>query len=258
MKLNPGQWFLVILVGIVLLVAVAVAAWWFWLRPNTNGDIGSYKDASRDALVIATDSYGDVANKIVYLDQGWAPADSMDFYTHTQGSRLIPYSWFLAIEQPGNDQPFREPANMARLRYLPQKANEFNPDGLPVGFVKDPKRAGGEEDWLGLNCAACHTTQINYKQTGYRIDGGPTMGDQVTLLTELTQALNSTVADPAKFDRFAGKVLAKGHTEADKTKLKEQLSNATRCKDSGLRTVPHSFRAACTALRRLLPSLKNP
>ena len=31
-----------------------------------------------------------------------------DFYFTSQGSQLVPYEWFLALEQPENDRPFRE------------------------------------------------------------------------------------------------------------------------------------------------------
>jgi hypothetical protein len=68
----------------------------------------------------------------------------------------------------------------------------MNPDGLPVGFAKD---AGDERAWLGFNCAACHTTEIHYKGVGYRIDGGPAMGDIRGLLLTLTEALKATRDD---------------------------------------------------------------
>ncbi len=222
MNKSPS-WIGVLLVGVVLALFAGFVIWWKWPPPIINTALSSYKEATRDALVATADPYGDVADTIVYLDQGWTPAESMDFYTHTQGSRLLPYPWFLALEQPANERPFREPANITRLRYLPQKANAINPDALPVGFVKDPKRPGGQEDWLGMNCAACHTTQVNYQKVGYRIDGGPTMADHETFLNELTLALKNTLADSAKFERFAAKVLPKDHTDADKSKLQARL-----------------------------------
>jgi hypothetical protein len=203
-----------------------------WLGPKVATSppcaLESYKDPSRHALVLSKDPYGDVVEKIVYLEQGWEPKDSMDFYTRTQGSRLLPYSWFLHLEQPENEQRFRDPANITRLRYLPQSPNDCNPDGLPVGFVKDPKRKDGKEDWLGQTCSACHTTQINYNKVGYRIDGGPTMADQETFLRELAQALKNTAENQAKFDRFAANVLGAGHSKKDKDDLKTQLAQVSK------------------------------
>src|SRR5207249_982584 len=69
---------------------------------------------------------------------------------------------------------------------------------------------------------------INYQKVGYRIDGGPTMGDQVTFLNELTLALKNTLEDSAKFERFAANVLPRGHSDADKASLKEQLGTVSK------------------------------
>jgi hypothetical protein len=40
-------------------------------------------------------------------DQGWNDTDRNWFYTTTQGSRMVPWEWFLALEQPGGGGPFR-------------------------------------------------------------------------------------------------------------------------------------------------------
>ena len=163
---------------------------------------------TRHAAPASAGSQGDSAERIVYLEQGWSPIDSALFYTSNQGSRLVPYGWFLALEQPTSEQLFRDNRNIDRLRFLPRKPSPLNPHGLPVGFVKDPAEQPGKIDWLGLTCAACHTAQVNYKGVGYRIDGGPGLGDIQTLLHELTASLQATHDDDARFARFAARVLA--------------------------------------------------
>ena len=40
------------------------------------------------------------SDKPAYLSQGWSGADRTMFYTTSQGSQLLPYDWFLALEQP--------------------------------------------------------------------------------------------------------------------------------------------------------------
>src|SRR3954470_1255627 len=87
---------------------------------------------SRNALEGAADPMGETVSRIAYLDQGWRPEESQRFYFTPQGSQLIPYDWFLALEQPGNRELFRDNRNLERLRYLTQKADAMNPDGLPV------------------------------------------------------------------------------------------------------------------------------
>ena len=149
-------------------------------------------DAERGALTVAQDVFGDKATKIVYLDSGtdgqnWAPRDSLWFDNITQGSDLLPYDFFLSVEQP-NGKLFRDNDNMNRYRYLVRKPTFNNPDGLPVGLVKDDYQGRA---FMGFTCAACHTGQIDYKGTGIRIDGAPAMADMDTFLTDLSDDINA-------------------------------------------------------------------
>ena len=163
----------------------------------------------RNADVLTPDPLGESIQKVVYLDQGWSPGDSQRYYFTSQGSQILPYDWFLVLEQPENDHLFRDQENMLKFRYLAQKPDSMNPDGLPVGFAKDN---GRDRTWLGFTCAACHTGEVHYKGVAYRIDGGPALSDTTGLLRSLTGALKATRDQEAKFDRFAKKVL-KGHDE---------------------------------------------
>src|SRR5690606_35089936 len=117
-------------------------------------------DGDRHAQVEVQDSFGDSATRVVYPEQNWSGADSLWFYNVSQGSNLIPYDIFLHLEIAGGELLFRSDANMNRLRYLPQKPSLSNPDGLPVGWVKDDHQG---QQYIGFTCAACHTSQINYK-----------------------------------------------------------------------------------------------
>jgi len=77
------------------------------------------------------------APRLIYLEQGWSEAERQEFYHLTQGSQLLPYAWFLALEQPDSEALFRDDAHLASLGYLPAPADsEYNPDGLPgnTGF----------------------------------------------------------------------------------------------------------------------------
>jgi hypothetical protein len=182
----------------------------------------------------------------------------MEFYTRPQGSRLVPYSWFLALEQPGTAALFRDPAHLARLGFLTQKANPFNPDGLPVGFVKDPRRDDEKVDWFGFTCAACHTAEIHHNSTAFRIDGAPGQGDLDSFLTALTAALKATLDDPAKFERFAGKVLGAEPTARNRAELRDQLETIHRARREydAINRPPHSYGfARLDAFGRIVNSL---
>ena len=134
------------------------------------------------------------------------PARACTSTSRPQGSQILPYDWFLALEQPDSTTPFRDNQNILKYRYLAQNPGPHNPDGLPVGFV--PGKGTGR-NWLGMTCAACHTAEVRLGTTAYRVDGGPTGGDVQAFLTDLTRALQQTQTDPAKFGRFAARILAR-------------------------------------------------
>ncbi|MDH5479789.1 MAG: di-heme-cytochrome C peroxidase [Nitrosomonas sp.] len=158
------------------------------------------------------------AERVINLDQNWTTDTQQAFYFTSQGSRIMPYEWFLVLEQANSNKLFRSNKNIESLRYLPAQANSWNPDGLPVGFAKDKDH--NDKNWIGLTCAACHTTQIDYQGTQIRIDGGPTLGDFETFNQILVEALSATYQDPNKFTRFAKNILG---TDADNPSKRNQL-----------------------------------
>lgn len=174
----------------------------------------------RYAQIAPADSFGDSANRVIYPEQNWSSADSLWFYNTAQGSNLIPYSLFLHLETAESQTLFRSDANMNQLRYLPQKASAENPDGLPVGWVKDKY---ADKEYIGFTCAACHTGQINYQGVAIRIDGGTTLSDMELMLKKLSQALNASLEQPEKFERLAQKVLQEKYP-ADKEAFREELA----------------------------------
>ncbi|TXI27495.1 MAG: ribonuclease E [Nitrosomonas oligotropha] len=165
-------------------------------------------DSNRGAPISGIDKFGGQFSRIVYLDQGWSAADSLWFYTATQGSNLLPYSFFLVLEQSGSSALFRADENIDRYGYLPQRQTSSNPDGLPAGMVRDEYQG---KAYMGFTCAACHTTQINYQSTGIRIDGGPAYSDMETFMIDLAEALYATLENPEKLQRFVANVLQQGH-----------------------------------------------
>ncbi len=175
---------------------------------------------SRNAFVATKDPFGETVAKVVYLDQNWSPDESNRFYFTAQGSQIIPYDWFLALEQADSTTPFRDNQNILKYRYLAQEPGPLNPDGLPVGFVADQ---GVGRAWLGMTCAACHTNEIHLGGTAYRVDGAPTLGDIQGFLSAMIVAMQQTRADAAKFGRFATKVLGSHDSPPNRARLQAQL-----------------------------------
>jgi hypothetical protein len=171
--------------------------------------------------------------------QGWTANQRSDWYTATQGSRLMPLSWFNALEQPGSQAAFADQTYLGSFGYIPSDASRAEP--LPVGFAIDQQDdsnfkvsglqwyAGQKrgkktaEKWIGLNCAACHTGEVAYEGKSIRIDGGPALGDYQGFVEAVDLALHETQADGARFERFAAKVLAGKDTPANRASLKAKL-----------------------------------
>jgi hypothetical protein len=122
----------------------------------------------------------------------------------------MPYTWFLALEQPYAEKLFLDDKYLASFGYLPEAKNAANPDGLPIGFTKNPNKRG--EMWAGLTCAACHTGQFTYKGKTVRVDGGSMLSDLMAFQSAIVSALKATVAEHTKFERFARRVLGDKHT----------------------------------------------
>lgn len=153
------------------------------------------------------------------LDQGWNEEQRSWWYTTTQGSRLMPLSWAIALKTPDGALPFFGPDNLRRLGYLDNPHSQDNPLGLPVGFAIDANDSRSadlmcdrfpqtcfartmREPWIGLNCSACHTAEIEVGGTRIRVDGAPTHADFDDLVNGVHDALAATRNDGARLDAF--------------------------------------------------------
>lgn len=167
-------------------------------------------------------------NSVKRLSQGWSQWQSDWFHSTTQGSKFMPYAFYVALEQAGSQKSFNSAENLEKFRCIPRPTTKANPDHLPIGFVADPSPSLPatllkDTRSIGFTCAACHTAQINYKGTGLLIDGGPTLADMSALIVAIKDALEATVSDSEKFSRFAKKVLGDENTSAKRTLLKDEL-----------------------------------
>ncbi|MEP3279870.1 MAG: di-heme-cytochrome C peroxidase [Stappiaceae bacterium] len=209
-------------------IATAVILW--AMQPETSValdcDSGSFEGAFDTEVVVPQNLNCD---------------DRQAYWFTDQGSQIIPYLWFLNLEQADSTEKFSSSSNMDRLRYLPQKPTALNPDGLPIGFTLG-KAEGNisyrwiSDRWLGMTCSACHTGQVEYQGDKFLIDGAPTMGDFETMFGELATAMQATLEDDDKFDRFASGVIADSksrdiHGTKRKSKLRRQLRKMTTIRD---------------------------
>jgi len=147
------------------------------------------------------------------LEQAWNDDVRAKFWFTSQGSRIMPYTWFTWLEQADSQNLFRDARHMEELRYLPIDSSNMNPAGLPIGFALDKDKKSGLA-WVGLTCAACHTNQLDYLDTKILIEGAPTLANFVLFYHRLVNALNTTQKNDEKFKRFATRVLGADYNVA--------------------------------------------
>jgi hypothetical protein len=181
------------------------------------------------------------AAAVVDLDQGWSKAQANLWYESTQGSRLIPLSWFLALEQKDSLTPFLSDDNIRRYAYEPRTLTHST-IRLPRGFVVDRTDASGLprtnlrwtasqsaiEPWVGMTCSACHTATITYRGSTLTVQGAPTNADLQSFFEGLDASLEQTSSDPAKFARFSAQVLKKADSPANRQLLASALAQVVK------------------------------
>jgi len=181
------------------------------------------------------------------VTQGWTEAYRAAWYNADQGSRLMPLTWMKALEQPDQTPAagaapamFLDPVYLDTFRILPP----YRERDLPVGFAidrgddsalqKTHLRWYGEQtdggDWVGLNCAACHTAQMDYQGHTIRVDGGPSLFDFQGFIEKLDSALMQTRdsaaagANPGRWNRFVAGVLGHSDTPQNRAMLLSALN----------------------------------
>jgi hypothetical protein len=154
--------------------------------------------------------------ELVQLNQGWTDAQQYRFYHTAQGTRLLPYDWFMSLEQPCLSlmrcDLFAESTYLQRFGFLPSKPDqELNPGGLPIGFAyqKDFYDPENKQTYpvVGLTCAACHTGVIEYDKYAVRIDGAPALIELSQFQKALGLSLVLTKYVPGRYGRFEKRVL---------------------------------------------------
>lgn len=170
-------------------------------------------------------------NTVAWLEQNWTRDQRNRFYHIPQGNELLPYAWFVALEQPRpsfTGAPlFSDHSYLEGFGFIPDPAGDQNPDALPVGFTREPDfvdpYTSQKNAALGLTCAACHTGELFYGTKAIRIEAGPSLIN----LQKFTQALGLAVVwtyyDRPRFHRFARRVLGPNPPHADEVLLSKAL-----------------------------------
>lgn len=165
--------------------------------------------------------------EVLTVDQGWSDADRSFFYFSPQGSPILPLEFFQALEQPQSDKMFFDKNYLKQTGMIFWDDIKANPLGLPIGLTVDKSRLG-DEPYLGMNCAACHVTEIKVKDKTALVDGGVSHFDFWAFMSNLNDALQATYTDDAKFDRFAARIENNGGLTKDPDHIRASLRQVMR------------------------------
>ena len=184
----------------------------------------------------------------IYISQAWTSQQRADYYWGSQGSALISYDIYLALQLPDSQELFNSAAHADKVGLIMDQPDlKNNPDALPIGITKTTVGAGQYTGvYMGMTCAACHTGQVQYKGQQIRIDGGVnTRLDIVAWIRSLAESLNATVAEPARFETML-KTIQKTNPSINEADLKKRLLNDAQIVQAQAK---HSF---------VVPSLPGP
>jgi hypothetical protein len=207
-----------IAIGTVLIVLLLVGGAYLYLRAKFRVNVPEYQAPPE---------------KLVRVEQGWTDDQRLHFHHTPQGTRLVPYDWFMALEQPclslfGCDL-FADKNYLARFGFLSsQPDSKLNPNGLPIGFARqedfyDPDT---KETYsvVGLTCAACHTGELHYGNYAVRIDGAPAMIEVTEFQKALLFSIGFTQRVPFRYGRFEKRVLGPNASEDRRADLKRRFT----------------------------------
>lgn len=163
-----------------------------------------------------------IYGEAITVDQGWSDADRSFFYFAPQGSPILPLDYFLSLEQPGNTEPFLDRGYLSDFGMIFWDDPVANPQSLPVGLTVDTGRLGNEPQ-LGMNCSACHVTQIRVGDDVALVDGGVSHFDFWRFMSALDAALVETTEDEARLQRFVEQLAAREHLVTNPDQIQARL-----------------------------------
>lgn len=156
--------------------------------------------------LLAAPAFARTPPQVVWAEQGWT-AQEQDIYHYTpQGTVMSNLAWFLALERTNAPGLVSSNKSLAEFGFMTQSATPLNPLGLPIGFAINPSTTTTTST-VSLTCSACHSGQLHYRGTTFRIDGTQSNADVDAFENEFQNSVILTALQPARFQRFAQRVL---------------------------------------------------
>ena len=184
--------------------------------------------------------------RVRQIPQGWDAGVTSRFHRQSQGTKIMPLAWLMALEQPVlTPLPvgrFADRSYLARYGFVydADKPRPGKPD-LPIGFAIEEEYVAPYDNppvekptsMVGLSCSACHSGRIDVagpdgRVVGVLIEGGSAMIDLGSFEEAVGKALLYTKMLPMRWSRFASNVLGANlpNTDPNKQKLLADLTAA--------------------------------
>jgi hypothetical protein len=125
---------------------------------------------------------------------GLTAEQKQTLYHMSQGSEILPWILFTAVDvaDPGSTKPFVD--NLERYGLLPDPGR----DGLPVGLTVSSNPFTFGMDFVGVNCAACHVSELRHGNKAIRVDGATNMFNLQLFYSDAIEAVIATTSDRGK------------------------------------------------------------
>ena len=121
-------------------------------------------------------------------------------YSH-QGSGFFPWVIVKSLTDSETGQPYLN--NLERFGLVPGEKSEQNPYGLPVGIVINTLKVQNKDlRMFGFTCAACHTSDVQYKGKSVRIEGASGLFSVDALGDAIAVSLKKTISDKDELIAF--------------------------------------------------------
>ena len=140
------------------------------------------------------------------LDVGLTAAQSTLWRTTPEGSDLAPVDILRAMKDFETGRLYVDALDY--YGFIPSTASAANPYGLPIGWTTHvPSYAPFQQDYVSINCAACHTGQLTYEGRAMVIDGGSNMADIEALALSIKSSAVKMLEDPIEALLFVHRLL---------------------------------------------------
>jgi hypothetical protein len=133
------------------------------------------------------------------------------FYHASEGAEFFPLTWMQALNNCNTHEPF--------LSHLERYGLIRDPNAsaaLPIGFTVDKPRDLKMVPFgpmVGVNCAACHVTELTANSHTELIDGAPSQFNVEQFFGELFRSVTATVESGDEFYGFLKRLYQHGSTD---------------------------------------------